>query len=201
MLPRREVPHHCLQQALVDLRDAFDRFCAGQSDYPRPHGTYNQQSFRFPRCEANHDRGVRRWDMGQAPPGQVPRRSQPASRSVAPLDRGQGQIHHGLARGGSVPRFILVEQDLAARRRPYGSKVGSVRVPMMRSDEAVPYVPVPTKRQDERNHRLQRGLSRKQRGSKKRAKRRRTLARHAAAIAPPQGCVASGHDQTRLRTL
>jgi hypothetical protein len=119
MLPLREVPHHCLQQALVDLRDAFDRFCAGQSDYPRLHGKYNQQSFRFP-------------DAKQ----------------------------------------IMIEASgdgTWAKLRP-----GKCR--------------------------LQRGVSRKQRGSKKRAKRRRTLARHAAAIALRRKDALRQATTTRLRT-
>lgn len=41
-------PHHCLQQALRDLEDAFKRFFSGQNGYPKPRKRGINDSFRFP---------------------------------------------------------------------------------------------------------------------------------------------------------
>ena len=43
-----EVPAHCLQQALVDLDAAFQRFFAGIAGYPTPRRRFENDSFRFP---------------------------------------------------------------------------------------------------------------------------------------------------------
>ena len=44
----REVPHHCLQEALVDLDKAFANFFAGRAAYPKRHRKRDGVSFRFP---------------------------------------------------------------------------------------------------------------------------------------------------------
>jgi len=44
----RDVPHHCLQEALVDLQTGFDRFFKGIAGYPRPRLKGQNDSFRFP---------------------------------------------------------------------------------------------------------------------------------------------------------
>ena len=44
----REVPHHCLQEALVDLDRAFANFFAGRAKYPTHQRKRDGVSFRFP---------------------------------------------------------------------------------------------------------------------------------------------------------
>jgi putative transposase len=44
----REVPHHCLQQALLDLRNAIERWRCGAARRPRYKGRHAGDSFRFP---------------------------------------------------------------------------------------------------------------------------------------------------------
>src|SRR5688572_24628269 len=44
----REVPNQCLQQALVDLNTAFQRFFNGEAGYPQFHKRFEHDSFRFP---------------------------------------------------------------------------------------------------------------------------------------------------------
>jgi hypothetical protein len=96
-------------------------------------------------------------------------------------------FHSGRARRGSTEPSLWLQGWLGSRADDAFGRSGTL-------------VPVPTKRQDERNHRLQRGLSHNQRGSKKRAKRRRTLARHAAAIALRRKDALRQATTTRLRT-
>jgi putative transposase len=44
----KEVPHHCLQQAVIDLHKAFSNFFDGRAAYPKPRRKYRNDSFRFP---------------------------------------------------------------------------------------------------------------------------------------------------------
>ena len=44
----REVPHHCLQQAVIDLHRAYANFFKGHAKYPKPRRKYRDESFRFP---------------------------------------------------------------------------------------------------------------------------------------------------------
>lgn len=44
----KEVPHHCLQQAVVDLHRAFANFFEGRAAYPKPRRKYKNDSFRYP---------------------------------------------------------------------------------------------------------------------------------------------------------
>jgi len=44
----KEVPHHCLQQALRDLDRAFQNFFAGRASYPKPRKRFDNDAFRFP---------------------------------------------------------------------------------------------------------------------------------------------------------
>jgi len=44
----KEVPHHCLQQAVIDLDKAFQNFFKGHAKYPKARRKFRNESFRFP---------------------------------------------------------------------------------------------------------------------------------------------------------
>lgn len=44
----RVAPHHCLNQALVDLSRAFGNFFEGRAAYPKPRRRFENDSFRYP---------------------------------------------------------------------------------------------------------------------------------------------------------
>ena len=44
----REVPNHCLQQAVIDLDRAFRNFFKGHARYPKARRKFQSESFRFP---------------------------------------------------------------------------------------------------------------------------------------------------------
>jgi putative transposase len=44
----REVPNHCLQQAVVDLHKAYTNFFEKRASFPRFRNKYRNESFRFP---------------------------------------------------------------------------------------------------------------------------------------------------------
>jgi putative transposase len=44
----KEVPSHCLQQAVIDLHKAYANFFKGNAKYPKPRRKFQNESFRFP---------------------------------------------------------------------------------------------------------------------------------------------------------
>jgi putative transposase len=44
----KEVPHHCLLQAVIDLHRGFTNFFEGRAAYPKPRRKYRDESFRHP---------------------------------------------------------------------------------------------------------------------------------------------------------
>jgi putative transposase len=44
----KDVPNHCLQQAVIDLHKAWGNFFAKRSAFPKPRRKYQSESFRFP---------------------------------------------------------------------------------------------------------------------------------------------------------
>jgi putative transposase len=44
----KEVPHHCLQQSVIDLHKAWSNFFAKRAAFPKPRRKYQNESFRFP---------------------------------------------------------------------------------------------------------------------------------------------------------
>lgn len=184
----REVPHHCLQEALVDVQKGYDRFFAGQGGYPKPRGKYDTQSFRFPDPKQFRimPSGDGAWaklilpKMGKTKHDHGPlliRLHRPIEGKVRSITM--------VLEGDHLYASILVEQVIADPVAPTGPAIGvdrGVTVPLMRSDGVMPYVPVPSRRQDERRRRLARNLSRCKRGSRNRSKARRALARHEAAV-------------------
>ncbi|NTF23627.1 helix-turn-helix domain-containing protein, partial [Agrobacterium rubi] len=44
----KQVPNHCLQQAVVDLDKAFQNFFKGRGKHPKARRRFQNESFRFP---------------------------------------------------------------------------------------------------------------------------------------------------------
>lgn len=182
----REVPHHCLQEGLVDLQTAFDRFFKGVSGYPQPRLKGQDDGFRFPdptqfwvaatddpKCVMLHlpkmgktksDHGALRLRLHRPLEGKI--------KSVT-LNHEAGVWHAS----------FLCEVTIADPVTPDGEPVGldrGVAVPIMVSDATMPHVPLPTERQRVRERRLHKAVARCNRGSKNRRKAVRALARHKA---------------------
>ena len=182
----RDIPHHCLQEGLVDLHVAFDRFFKGISGYPQPRLKGQNDGFRFPdpkqfyvattddpkfvmlhlpkMGKKNGDYGALRLRLHRPLEGKI--------RSVT-LNHEAGIWHAS----------FLCEVDVAAPTTPFGEAVGvdrGVAVPIMVSDGTTPHVPLPTERQRLRERRLHKAISRRHRGSNNRSKAVRALGRHKA---------------------
>lgn len=182
----RDVPHHCLQEALVDLQTAFDRFFKGIAGYPRPRLKGQNDGFRFPDPKqfcirpSDDERFVflHLPKLGKQTTDHGPLRL----RLHRPLEGKIKSVTVNHEAGVWYASF-LCEVDVAVPLSPLGDAVGldrGVAVPIMVSDGTVPYVPLPTKRQRLRERRLHKALSRRKRGSNNRRKAVRALARHKA---------------------
>jgi hypothetical protein len=76
----REVPHHCLQEALVDLDRAFARFFAGQAAYPQPQKSATARPSGFPTPNSSGSRVT-------PPPRRTNSASAPTARSCCTCPR------------------------------------------------------------------------------------------------------------------
>jgi putative transposase len=182
----RDVPHHCLQEALVDLQTGFDRFFKGIAGYPQLRLKGRNDGFRFPDPKQFHvapsdderfvflhlpkmgkvksDHGPLRVRLHRPFEGKI--------RSVT-LNHEAGVWHAS----------FLCEVEVATSVSPLGDAVGldrGVVVPIMVSDGTTPHVPLPTKRQRRRERRLHKAISRSKRGSNNRRKAVRALGKHKA---------------------
>ena len=182
----KEVPHHCIQEGLVDLQTAFQRFFDGVSGYPTPRRKGRNDGFRFPDAtqfevvptdnakfvllrlpkfgKRSSDAGALRLRLHRPLQGRV--------KSVA-LNHEAGIWHAS----------FMCETEMEEPVSPQGEEVGvdvGVAVPIMVSDGSTPFVPVPTERERLRERRLHKALSRCKRGSNNRRKAVKALARHKA---------------------
>jgi putative transposase len=182
----RDIPHHCLQEGLVDLQTAFERFFKGISGYPQPRLKGQDDGFRFPdpkqfyvattddakfamlhlpkMGKKNGDHGALRLRLHRPLEGKI--------RSLT-LNHEAGIWHAS----------FLCEIEVARPAQPFGEAVGvdrGVAVPIMVSDGTTPHVPLPTERQRIRERRLHKAISRRKRGSNNRRKAVRALGRHKA---------------------
>ncbi len=182
----QEVPHHCLQEGLVDLQTAFDRCFKRVSGYPQPRLKHRDDGFRFPDPKQFHvaptsdpkfvmlhlpkmgkrtgDHGALRLRLHRPIEGKI--------RSVT-LNHQAGVWHAS----------FLVQVEAPAPAQPLGAAVGvdrGVAVPLMVSNGDTPWVPIPSARQRLRERRLHQALSRCKRRSNNRRKAVQALGRHKA---------------------
>lgn len=182
----KDVPHHCLQESLVDLQAAYDRFFKGLAGYPRPRRRGEDDSFRFPDPkQISHEVSADgKWLLLRLP--KMGRRKGDAGplrvRMHRPL---QGELRSVTVRldGDKVHVSMLCAVEVNEPTVPVGDPVGvdrGVAVPLMLSDGTELHVPLPTVRQRLRERRLHKALSRTKRGSANRRKAARALGQHKA---------------------
>lgn len=161
-------PFHALQQAAVDVDDAFQRFFAGQTRHPRWRTRDDRQRFRFPDPKQLHcnERTIRlpklgemRWNLSRPSRGQV--------RSVTVSFDGD----HWYA-------SVATLETIAEPEAPAGPAVAidvGIRVTATLSTGAVFQAPVATAAERRRLRIRQRRVSRRQRRSRN---QRRALRRY-----------------------
>ena len=164
------MPSHCLQQVLRDLDQAFARFFAGQCRHPRFRRKGDRDSFRFPDPKqiSVDDRHI---DLPKA--GSVRyRNSRPVVGRVKQATVSWDGHHWHVA--------VLTEREVVEPTPPSGAPLGidlGVAQSITGSDGRVVHLPVPTSDELAKLARLQRRVSRRQRGSRRRAEALATLNR------------------------
>jgi putative transposase len=187
----REAPHHCLQEALVDLDTAFSNFFAGRAAYPKRQKKRDGCSFRFPDPKQFHirgdtstpdkkrNRGIRDVVLHLPKLGDVrasmPRALPPGARikSVTVSSSGDWWCASIL-----YERKVDLPKD-RSQQAVVGVDLG-VCQPVATSIGEILTLPRVTERGKERERRLNRTVSRRKKGSSNRRKAVRALARHRA---------------------
>ena len=190
----REAPHHCLQEALVDLDTAFSNFFAGRAAYPKRQKKRDGCSFRFPDPKQFHirgdtstpdkkrNRGIRDVVLHLPKLGDVrasmPRALPPGARikSVTVSSSGDWWCASVLCE-----REVGMPEDRSTQA-VVGVDLG-VCQPAATSTGEIYDLPKTTDRQRERERRLHRKIARKKKGSRNRSRAVKSLARFKAAQA------------------
>ena len=166
----REAPSQCLQQVLRDLDQAFRRFFTGQCRHPKFRRKGERTSFRFPDGKqfTVSERSV---DLPKA--GAVRYRN---SRPV------MGQVKQATVSwdGAHWHISILAEQESVVASAPSRQAIGidlGIAQSITCSDGTVEHLPVPNGNEIAQSARLQRRVSRRKKGSHRRAKAQQQLHR------------------------
>lgn len=179
----KEVPHHCLQEALVDLEKAYQNFFSGRAGYPSNRKRGRNDGFRFPDPKQISFTPV---------PGEKFAELRLPKMGKSKSDNGALRIRYHRPIEGEVRSVTLnheagvwhasilcrIEEKPIAT--PQGEAIGvdrGVAVALFQSDGVKPYVPVTTERGMERTKRLQQAISRRKKGSANRRKAVRLLGR------------------------
>lgn len=178
-----EAPHHCLQQTLKDLDRAFQNFFAGRASYPNYRKKFQRDSFRFPDPKQFVvDQGGQRlklpklgWVSYRNGKGRHALKLAGKTKSITVSREGK----HWFA---SVLCEIEMDEPKPIQAPAVGVDLGVARAMTTSTGEVLAVLGM-TKSEEQRKARLQRSLTRKQKGSKNRAKARKRLAEFQASIA------------------
>jgi putative transposase len=184
----REVPHHCLQEALVDLDKAFVNVFAGRAAYPKRHRKRDGVSFRFPdptqfsiegdttTPDKRRTREIRDVVLHLPKAGAV--------RAVMPRALPPGAVIKSITISSSGDWWVASllyqrEVELPKDRSQEAVVGGDIGVcqPVATSTGGIHALPRVTERRRERERRLHRTVSRRKKGSSNRRKAVRALAR------------------------
>lgn len=188
----KEVPAHCLQQALKDLDDAFARFFSGQNRYPQYRKKFENDSFRFvdpkefeiddSKCKkVNKTTGERR---GRGFRVKLPKAGWVDAALCQPLPKDGKLTSITVKRDGDWWFAVMLFEipDVAVERRPgeVGIDLG-VAQPVVTSNGVIIDLPHVTTREMERERRLKRTIARRKKGSANHRKAKLALRRFKAA--------------------
>ena len=188
-----EAPAHCLQSALADLDRAYGNFFAGHAGYPKPRKRFDNDSFTFP--EPNQIRIDRSAGLLVLPKFGKSKKDAGALRVILhrPIP---GRVRRvTISRDGSHwYASILTRTGLRAGKNastePVPIEAGDVIAldrgtvePVATSDGRFFGREIETERQRRKTRRMQKDLSRTQRGSGRRRKALKRLRTHKARLA------------------
>lgn len=179
----REVPHHCLQEALVDLNSAFTNFFAGRARYSRHQRKRDGVSFRFPDPEQFRIEGDT-----TTPDKKRTREIRDVTVHLPKAGAVKASMHRAIPTGARIKSItvrssgdmwmasVLCEREVELPEDRSTAEVVGIDSGVCQlaatSTGDIHDLPRTTPRHKERERRLQRSLSRKQAGSRNRAKGR-----------------------------
>ncbi len=171
----KDVPNHCLQQAVVDLHKAWGNFFAKRSAFPKPRRKYENESFRFP------------------DPKQVKVRSGqvflPKAGWVEMVDHRRiiGTIKNVTVSISGDHWYASIQVERSVKEPPVreglelGGDLGIVHA-LALSDGTIYDVPRMTDKEKRKEENLARIVSRRKKGSRNRAKAQRALRHYKAKL-------------------
>lgn len=178
----KEVPSHCLQQALQDLDKAYQRFFEGISSYPTPRARRDGDSFRFPDPKqfdlTNHWLHVPKFGKTKTDHGRIRivrhRKMRGKIKTITIIRDGQ-HWYAALSTVREAEASALKSKDLSVVGIDRG-----VTVPVALSDRKCLGRATEGKDEARKLKRLQQSVARKKRGSMNRARAIQRLAAHKA---------------------
>jgi putative transposase len=169
-----EAPSQCLQQALRDLEDAYQRFFQKRAGYPKPRRKFEHDSCRFPQRFTIERHRLKLPKFGwlkMAAHRKI--KGRPTSVTVA-------------REGDHWYASIACEVAIPKPQRRESTEVGvdlNVVTGAVTSDGHIEPMPRTSPEEMRKQARLQKSLARKKKGSRNRMKARRALARLQARLA------------------
>lgn len=173
------VSQTCQQQALRDLDKAFGNFFAGRAKYPRPRRRGINDSFRFQGREVETRRLNTKWSMAR-----LPKIGWVKFRDTRPMRGTLKNVTVARAANGWHISFACEIQHTApANTRPAVGIDRGVANTLALSTGELLSVPRSLETLDRRKRKAQRIVARRKKGSKRRAKQLRRVAKLAARAA------------------
>jgi putative transposase len=183
----RATPQEAQQRALKDLDRAFSAFFAGGADYPTYRRRGVDETFRIPGRAVKVEKINRRWSRVRLPKiGWVRYRDSYGGPETMLAGSGVFTEITISLRQGSWNVSIGVKRDVEAPEHPARAGVGidrGVAVPLALSDGQMIYLPKRLKRLERQKRRAERTLSRRKKGSNRRAAAKMRLSNISARIA------------------
>lgn len=183
----KHVPHHCLQEGLIDLHKAMKNFFEKRAGFPSPRRKRVDDGIRFPDPKQIRFSPVfgEKFALLRLPKLGMRKGDHGAIRlryhwPIAGEIRSVSMNHSA----GQWYVSILCRVNVADPATPHGEPVGvdrGVAVPLFCSNGKTPYVPRVSARQRERVKRLQQRIARSKRGSNNRRRAVQLLGRCKAA--------------------
>ncbi|WP_048707730.1 RNA-guided endonuclease InsQ/TnpB family protein [Microvirga massiliensis] len=169
-----EAPSQCLQQALIDLNQAFENFFKGIAKYPKPRKKFENDSCRFPQGFTVSRHRIKLPKLGNV--------RMAAHRTVKGTPKSLTVSREGDHWYASIACELEVAAPVVRPRREGGVDL-NVATGAVTSEGLILPMPRLSPEEMRRRARLHKSLARKQKGSRNRLKARRTLARFEARLA------------------
>jgi putative transposase len=171
----KDVPNHCLQQAIIDLHKAYGNFFAKRAAFPKPRRKFENESFRFPDPKQIK---VRSGEIFLPKAGWV---KMIDHRPIIGIIKNVTVSISGDHWYASIQVEREIDEPAVREGAELGGDLGIVHA-LALSDGTIYDVPRMTDKEKRKEENLQRIISRRKKGSRNRAKAQRALRRYKAKL-------------------